>query len=125
MRERLLERVALRVREGVAVLVRVRLVVDVLDGFTLASCLEDDGVAVATLDGVLLGCREVVAVGLANTVRLAEAGRETEVESDGVDVKLTDGDAEDEDDEEPEEVSELELLDVPDRVDAAVVMWVG
>ena len=101
MRERLLVRVALRVRVGVGVLLRERLLVDLLE---VAARLEVDAVPVVdiTREGVLLGAREVDD-GLASAVRLAEAGREAEKESEGVDVRLTLGNAEEDDEEEHEE----------------------
>ena len=100
---------ALRVLVRVAVPLRVRLLVGVLD--TPMPLLEGVTVDVATREGELLGGREAVAVGLAGAVRLAEAGHEAEAERGG--VRLTDGDAEEEEEEEPEEVSVLELLGVP------------
>ena len=78
-----MELVALRVRVGDAVRLRVRLLLGMLEGVVPATRFEEDGVPVvdATREGVLLGGREGVVVGLANAERLAEAGREAEAEA--------------------------------------------
>jgi len=123
LRERLLERVALRVRVAVDVLVRVRLIAGVREAVCPAVFVEERGAEDPAREAEPLGGRDGEAVVLASTERLADAGRDAEAERGG--VRLTDGDAEEEDEEDPEAVSELELLEVPVLVEEVEVLAVG